>query len=223
MDLQELKKQLIREELGIKKDFGNTIAFIDFANVNNWFREDRQQTDGTLLKNDESFNIDLEKLRDFLRLFCSDIRFYYGHDPSNTGSMAFLYATRAIYGKSRTFTKPIQWVRHHVAERELETNTRSLFKDSDGFYVRLPKSNFDVEISVDATKMIDKYDTICLLSSDADFAYLNTHLRTKGKKVILIKGGHITHQLKQSVDMRINAQNIKKHITKIVTMQKPGG
>lgn len=223
MDLKELKKQLICEELGIAEEFGNIIAFVDFANVNNWFRDDRQTNDGTLLADDERLVIDLEKLRDFLKLFCSDVRFYYGHDPSNSGSMAFLYATRAVFGKSRTFTKPIQWVRHHIAEEEVEKNTRSLFKDSDGLYVRLPKSNFDVEIAVDATKMIDKYDTICLLSGDADFAYLNTHLRTKGKKVILIKGGHITHQLKQSVDLRINAQNIKKHIAKVVTMQKPGG
>ena len=136
--------------------------------------------------------------------------------------MAFLYATRAIFGNNRSFSKPIQWVRHHIADEELETNTRSLFQDGDGQYVRLPKSNFDVEIAVDATKMIDKYDTLCLLSSDADFAYLNTYLRTRGKKVILIKGGHITHQLKKSVDLRINAQNIKKHIADINIMQKPG-
>ena len=32
---------------------------------------------------------------------------------------------------------------------------------------------FDVEISVDAVKMIDHYDTFCIFSGDADFVYLN--------------------------------------------------
>ncbi len=85
------------------------------------------------------------------------------------------------------------------------------FTDGEGTYIRPPKCNFDVEITVDATKTIDTYDTFCLLSSDADFAYLNAYLRSKGKKVILVKGGHITHQLKQSADLRISAQTIKTY------------
>lgn len=221
MDLHELKKQVIKDDLGITNEYGKIFTFVDFGNVNNWFSEDRQKSDGSPLKESERLVIDLEKLNDFLKILSADIRFYYGHEPSNQGSMSFLYKTKAVFGKSRTFTKPIQWVRHHITDEEVETNTQSLFKDKDGFYVRLPKCNFDVEISVDVMKLLDKYDTICLLSSDADFAYMNTYLRSKGKKVILIKGGHITHQLKQSVDLRINAQNIKKHITS--TMQKPGG
>ncbi len=221
MDLESLKKQFIKDELGISNDFGNIFTFVDFANVNNWFRDDRQNSDDSPLAENEKITIDLEALKIFLEVFSNDIRFYYGHNPSSSGSMSFLYKTKEVFGKSRTFTKPIQWVRHHVAGEELETNTRSLFKDSDGLYVRLPKSNFDVEIAVDAMKLMNRFDTICLLSGDADFAYLNTYLRTKGKRVILIKGGHITHQLKQSVDVRINAQNIKKYITHI--MQKPGG
>lgn len=221
MDLLELKKHFVKNDLGITEEYGKVFSFIDFGNVNNWFRDDRQKSDGSPLAHEEYFSVDLEGLRDFLCLFSEDTRFYYGHDPSNQGSMSFLYKTKSVFGKSRAFTKPIQWVRHHVTDEEIETNTRSLFQDKDGVYVRLPKCNFDVEMAVDITKLIDKYDSICLLSSDADFAYLNTYIRSKGKKVILIKGGHITHQLKNSVDLRVNAQNIKKYITQI--MQKPGG
>jgi len=221
MDLETFKKQYIREELGISEEYGTIFSFIDFGNVNNWFRDDRHNSDDTLLGKNERLAIDLEKLKTFLSVFSSDIRFYYGHEPTNQGSMSFLYKTKAVYGKARTFTKPIQWVRHHVTDEEAQTNSRSLFADNDGLYVRLPKCNFDVELSVDAVKLIEKYDTFCLLSSDADFAYLNTHIRSKGKKVILVKGGHVTHQLKQSADLRINAQVIKKHITRV--MQKPGG
>ncbi|MEK7593590.1 MAG: hypothetical protein AAB471_00310 [Patescibacteria group bacterium] len=45
-------------------------------------------------------------------------------------------------------------------------------------------------------------------------------LKQKGKKVILIKGGHVVHHLKSISDIVISAQNIKKHITGI--KQKPG-
>ncbi len=220
MDLQSLKAQMMREEFGISNDYGRIVSFVDFANVNNWFREDRQDSSDQLLPEGARLSIDLEGLQTFLKYFSDDVRFYYGHEPSKIGSMSFLYKTKEVFGKSRTFTKPIQWVRHHLSEDEIESTSQDLCTDQDGVYVRLPKSNFDVEIAVDAMKLIQNYDTFCLLSGDADFAYLNTYLRTKGKKVILIKGGHITSQLKQSVDLRINAQNIKKHITRI--MQKPG-
>ncbi|MFH0845985.1 MAG: NYN domain-containing protein [Patescibacteria group bacterium] len=88
--------------------------------------------------------------------------------------------------------------------------------DNDGKkFVKIRKCNFDVEISVDAIKKIDKYDTFCLFSGDADFVYLNNFLRKRGKKVILIKGGYITSKLRKSTDLIINAQKIKKHIARI--------
>ena len=80
-----------------------------------------------------------------------------------------------------------------------------------------------MEISVDAIKKIDKYDTFCLFSGDADFVYLNNFLRKKGKKVILIKGGYITTKLRVSANLVINAQKIKKHVARIEdkTKQRP--
>ncbi len=84
----------------------------------------------------------------------------------------------------------------------------------------LPKCNFDVEIAVDVIKLLEKYDTCCLFSGDADFIYLNKFLKKKGKKVILIKGGHITRELRKSADKIINAQDIKKDIA-FVKKQKP--
>lgn len=72
-----------------------------------------------------------------------------------------------------------------------------------------------MEISVDAIKKINKYDTFCLFSGDADFVYLNNFLRKRNKKIILIKGGYITSQLRKTADLIINAQDIKRHIIKI--------
>ena len=218
MDLKDLKKQRILEEFGIRSDFGRILAFVDFANVNYWYENDRQTHDRIGLQENEKLTVDLEKLKELLGIISQDARFYYGHDPRR---LQFIQKAQNIFGKNRVFTKSIRWVRHHLEDREFNTNTRRLFTDNDGKYVLLPKWNFDVEMSVDAIKTSAYYDTFCLLSSDADFLYLVKYLKQKkGKKVIIIKGGHVIHQLKQVSDLVINAQDIKKYITRI--KQKPG-
>ena len=70
-------------------------------------------------------------------------------------------------------------------------------------------------------RLINAYDTFCLLSGDADFAALVQHLKAKeGKKVILIKGGRIDGSLGRLLDLKIDASQIKSHIAQI--KQKPG-
>ena len=54
----------------------------------------------------------------------------------------------------------------------------------------------------------------------ADFVYLLRYLKQKGKKVILIKAGHVVHQLKEVAHLVVNAQDIKKYIADV--KQKPG-
>ena len=73
---------------------------------------------------------------------------------------------------------------------------------------------------MDAIKMLEHYDTFCIFSGDADFVYLNNFLKKKGKKVVIIKGGFILAKLRESANLVINAQNIKKHIAKIIK-QRP--
>lgn len=221
MDLQEFKKQYVQQELGISDIFGKVLAFVDFGNVNYWFEEDRQTHEYVALKDNEKFFVDIVKLKDFLGIFSQDIRFYYGHDPANEKSIWFIQKAKSIFGKTRVFTKAMQKVRHYLeTPNERSANTRALHHDITGDFVYLPKCNFDVEISVDSIKIIEHYDTICLLSSDADFVHLLRFLRQRGKKVILIKGGHVVHQLKDISNLVINAQDIKKHIAGI--KQKPG-
>lgn len=221
MDLLEFKKQYVQQELGISNDFGRVLAFIDFGNVNYWFEEDRQTHEYVALKDNEKLFVDLEKLKDYLEIFSTDIRFYYGHDFANQKSISFIQKAESIFGKTRVFTKAIQKVRHYLENQDdRNVNTRTLHHDSGGDFVFLPKCNFDVEICVDAIKIVEHYDSICLLSSDADFVHLLRFLKQKGKKIVLIKGGHIIHQLKDISDLVINAQDIKKHITGI--KQKPG-
>lgn len=220
--MQDFRKQYVQEELGITGAFGRVISFIDFGNVNYWFNDDRQTHEHVALAEYEEFYIDLEMLRDFLAIFSTDARFYYGKDPANPKSVWFIQKAQTFFGKHRVFTKSIQNVRHYLETKtEQDSNTRALHHDGEGDYVLLPKCNFDVEISVDAVKTLEGYDTICLLSGDADFVYLLRYLKQKGKKVVLVKAGHVVHQMKEVADLVINAQDIKKYITGI--KQKPGG
>lgn len=62
-------------------------------------------------------------------------------------------------------------------------------------------------------ELLDKYDVICLFSSDSDFASLLNYLKTNKKKVILVKGGYAQYSLVKHVDLVVNAQKIKKYIT----------
>lgn len=220
MELQELQKQFIRNELGIGKNYGKIFSFVDFSNVNKWFEHDNQDWNNILLADDEKISIDLKKLKSFADIFSERVRIYYGENPKNKGSLSFTYVMRRIFGKRDVMTKDLQRIKHYfevheqIPEKYIETDTNGKK------YIEIRKSNFDVEISVDAIKMLEHYDTFCIFSGDADFVYLNNFLKKKGKKIILIKGGFILTTLRASADVVINAQNIKKHIAQ-VTKQKP--
>jgi len=220
MDLQDLKKKFIKDELHITEDYGKIFTFIDFSNVNKWFQNDNQDWGNKLLASDERLSIDLEKLKSFVDIFSERARIYYGENPKNQKSLSFTYVMRKVFGKRDVMTKDIQKIRHyfetgeHIPDKYVETGV-------DGKkFIEIRKSNFDVEISVDALKMLEHYDTFCIFSGDADFVYLNNYLKRKGKKVIIVKGGYILTKFRESADLVINAQNIKKHIAK-VEKQKP--
>jgi hypothetical protein len=220
MDLVAMKRDLLLKELGVDSAaLGKTMSIVDFGNVTYWFDKDRQTADNVALAADEKLQIDLDGLKKFADLFTDHTRFYYGHDSQKEGSLRFLSATRAVFGKSRVFTKPIQKVRHHLQAEELVTNTRTIFLDAEGAYVQIPKCNFDVEMTVDAIRLMDSYDTLIIFSGDADFVSLNRFLRRKGKKIIMIKGGHITQALRAETDRVINAQSIKRHISQVKKIQ----
>lgn len=222
MDLQEFKKQNICQQLGISADkFPRIVAFVDFANVDHWFDEDPYDLGGQALSIDQRIVIDLEKLKEFLYCFSEDVRFYYGHDPTNIRSISFSRLAKHIFGRHRVFTKRIQQVRHDLTPADSVNNTRLVHSDDQGDFVLIPKCNFDVEIAVDAIRLADTYDTICLLSSDADFVALLRYLKNRHKKkIILIKGGHIDSSLGELLDLKINASQVKPYIVQI--KQKPG-
>jgi len=113
-------------------------------------------------------------------------------------------------------SKNVQKIKHPIEEDGVDGTKTN--KDGQK-YIEIIKCNFDVEIAVDAISRIKKYDTFCLFSGDADFVYLNNFLRKYKKKIILIKAGYITSELRGSVNLIINAQKIKQYIAQI--KQKP--
>lgn len=203
MDLQNYEKYFILKNLKINESYGKIFCFIDFANVNNWFEKDTQTWDNELISDDKKINIDLEKLKNFVYLFSEKAMIYYGEDLDNQKSLKFTYLIRKIFGKRRVVTKKLQKIRHYFKSEE------------GGECLEIRKCNFDVEISVDAIKMLNHYDTFCLFSGDVDFVYLNNFLKGKRKKIIIVKAGYITKELRASADLIVNAQNIKEKITRL--------
>ena len=209
MDLQDLKLQT----LGIDKQiFSRIFAFVDFGNVNHWFNKDTRNWNDSILLSNQKLIIDIEKLADFLNLFSNQKRFYYGwHKRIRSSWHIIIKAEDEGFIK---ITKPIQFIRHYLEDVEAERIVgKNIKEDREGKFIEIPKSNFDVEISIDAIRLLNKYDTFCLLSADSDFAQLTKFLKSKGKKVILIASGGILHTLKKQADLYINAQNIKRDIT----------
>jgi uncharacterized LabA/DUF88 family protein len=220
MELQDLKKEYVRDELSIDDNFGRIFCFVDFANVNNWFAEDTQDWDNKLLAEDEKLEINLRGLKEFSDILGVRTRIYYGEDPHSEGSKGFTYILRKVFGKRNVVTKDLQRIKHYLGDEEKQSMLKFRETDKDGKeFVEIRKCNFDVEVAVDAYKMIEHYDTFCLFSGDADFVYLNNFLRKKGKKVIIVKGGYILTKLRKSADLVINAQKIKKHITRKINIK----
>ena len=207
MNLDDLKL----DSLGINKNtFGKIYTFVDFGNVNKWFDKDVWGLNDHLAK-DQKLIVDIIKMGEFINLFSEKKWFYYGINQRSNSSLHL--TIKAKNNGFKTVSKDIQWIKHYLLADE-ESAYKTIFsgrikKDDRGYYLLIPKCNFDVEICLDAMRLIDKYDTICLFSSDSDFARLLAYLKQRGKKIILIKGGNISSTLKNVADVIISAQNIK--------------
>lgn len=210
MDLGELKLK----NLGIDKEkFGKIFTFVDFGNVNFWYEKDRRDWAENMLKDNEKLIINIEKLGKFVNLFSEQKRFYYGwHKRIRRSWHIIIWAEKNSFIK---ITKPIQFIKHYLDDMESQNNDSHIKKDVTGRFIEIPKSNFDVEISVDAIRLLDRYDSFCLFSGDSDFAKLTQFLKRRGKKIIIVASGQVFHTLKETADLYVNAQQIKNDIADI--------
>ena len=210
MDISEFKLST----LGIDKEkFGTIYSFIDFGNVNYWYENDRRNSDDAQLKENQKLIIDIEKLAGFVSEFSEQKRFYYGWNPRVKKNWhVVIKAEKCGFIKN---TKPMQFIKHYVGEGVVSRDGRTTKRDLNGTYIEIPKSNFDVEISVDAIRLLQKYDSFCLFSGDSDFTYLASYLKKNSKKFIVIASGQVFHTLKELADLYINAQDIKGLIASV--------
>jgi uncharacterized LabA/DUF88 family protein len=213
MNLAEYKKETIREKLGIGNEFGRIFSAIDFGNVDYWFDKDEWDDKGNKIPAGDKLVVSIEKLCIFCSVFSNQKKFYFGLDHRKEKSIHLIRLARENFGKTNAVTKHIQYIKHYLSDAEADSSTRSINYDLNGKYVHIKKCNFDVEICVDAIRLMDKYDTICLFSGDADFARLLGYLKEKGKKVILIRGGFVLAELIRHTDLEISAQKIKSELT----------
>jgi len=214
MQINEFRDQFIKEQVGIElEDFGSIQAFIDFGNVNYWYENDERDEKGNKMKAGDKLVVGIKELANFCNTFSDKSRFYYGLDERREKSIHIISLARKYFGRYYVNTKQIQLIKHYVDDKEIESTTRSLNYDKRGTYIKIPKCNFDVEICVDAVRLIRKYDTFCLFSSDADFIALLRFIKSYNKRIILVKGGPTQRGLKQLANLVISAQEIKKYIT----------
>jgi len=179
----------------LKQKFGKIFVFVDYGNVVKWFKDDVWDTNGGKLQAFERLIIDIEKLAVFLNLFGGGKFFYYGLDHNKIGSIMTI--KKAWKHKFNVVSKNIQWIKISQSGQ------------------KIPKCNFDVEITIDIVHEKDRYDAICLLSNDNDFSPLLKYVKDHGKKVILISGKNTRMSLKERSDYFINAQSIKNLICAI--------
>lgn len=170
---------------------GKKIAFIDYANIKAWARE-------------KNLTFDLEVLYQYLKnLGIEKIIFYYGTDPKNPHSHAFLTKMRQI--GFEVVTKEVKYYKISLSNlfkthpnkeflKQLDSVTKKLlFKEvkkleKEGFRLYLPKANFDVEMALDLLLFRKKFDVFIIFSGDSDLLSVVNFLKSKGKKVIIISG-----------------------------------
>lgn len=204
------QNEFILQNLEIdKQKFGKIYSFVDFGNVNSWFKRSEEPFRGKILKKDERLSVDIIKLGEFIDLYSSKKFFYYGVDPKRDGSKHIQKLARKD-ARFKTISKFIQRIKHYIGKDEYSEEERKILsEDSRGAYVEIPKCNFDVEMTVDVLRHINEYDTLAIFTSDSDFAYLLSYLKQKGKKVILFYYGPTSYVLKKYPNLKINAQRIR--------------
>lgn len=125
-----------------------------------------------------SYHVHYEKFKHLFSDICDlkEIKFY-SPDFVTESHRDFLWFLRKVL-KFKLVTKPLKEYSDHTPEMPHR------------------KANFDVELAVDATFNLNKFDTFILFSGDCDFEYLLKFLRGQGKMVIVFsRTGHIAKEL----------------------------
>lgn len=128
---------------------------------------------------------------------------------SQQGTISYLgfYTARFDTKEHDNFLTTLKKIGYKLVTKKLK-----LIQQKSGTHP-LRKANFDVEITVDALRRIEYYQTIVLFSGDSDFAYLLNHLRKKGKTIIVVSlRYHVSRELIEKSDYYFDLRKIKEII-----------
>ena len=77
------------------------------------------------------------------------------------------------------------------------------------------KGNMDVEMTIDAVNLVDKYDAAILFTGDSDFLALINYMRNRGKKVhVYSSHNNISYELRTSSDSYTDVLKIKEDVSR---------
>ncbi len=141
-----------------------------------------------------NWRIDYLRLR---RLFdgsqLTEVRYYCVHHYAQNQDAFFTFLKK---NKFSIITKPLKIIKQADVERG-----------------DIRKANFDVEISVDALELQDKFDTLVLFSGDSDFAYLIGRLRRKNKRIVVVSAKyHISKELIMNSDKYFDIKKLRPYL-----------
>lgn len=145
-----------------------------------------------------SYHVDYEKFKCLFSEICDlrEIKFY-SPDFETESHRGFLWFLRKVL-KFKLVTKPLKEYSDHTPE------------------IPHRKANFDVELAVDATFNLDKFNTLVLFSGDCDFEYLLKFLRGQGKMVIVFsRTGHIAKELPPASNYYFDIVDFRHEIFRI--------
>lgn len=139
------------------------------------------------------WEIDYQKVIKFFQLETKTVfaYFYSGIVSKNKRQQKF-FARMRKFGY-RVKTKEVKWI-----------------KDKYGRVLK-GKGNLDIELALDMSQQVDKYNTVVLFSGDSDFVPIVEFVKRKGKNVIVFSSrGHIAKELVQVADKYIPFESVKK-------------
>lgn len=190
-----------------KSDYGRIYVFVDFGNVRPWTKE--------LWPEENKFRIgseiDIKKLAELINWVSPKKKmFYYGCYIENNSFSAGHKDNKKYRNSAFRLDK--------ARKSGFEVKTKNIkmipyYDDSGRFLHKIPKCNFDVEITMDMITKLDKYDTVMLLSGDSDFGALLNYLKDKGKRVVILcTRNRMSKELQLVADIFIPAEKLARFL-----------
>lgn len=202
MDLGEFK---VKYYFFNPEEFGRVYIFVDFGNVRPWAKDFWPEENKYRL----CIEVNIKKLADICEWVNPEKKFfYYGHYIGRTD----LDEKHPLNQRYRKSILRIDKARKAgFTSRTKGIKMIPLYDEEGKFIKKIPKCNFDVEICMDMLMKIEKYDTVMLFSGDSDFGGLLSHLKSKGKKVVIVcTRDCMSNELENVADKFVPAETLKE-------------